>query len=310
MSQDPIEAAYADCDRIVGSTTQAQREHIRSVRGGNEPNLDCEHQGSDEPNGYWKTVEGYKHVSRWYTVWADAFRDRAAHHGWTVLLVSPSFSPGNNPPDTQGESEYEIAEVRAMLACYDFVGINVYGPIDEKWTGSGRLHRIVSKLELMGLGGKRRMVTEVNQVNFAEFCCYASAFGIETAYWFLWRSDAEDHRALDLYNPEANPEIGNRWIYGLAQYQAEAEHEDEAPEPSPEPSPSPPSGSLAERFPRQHAAWVAAGGDDEAGFRRHLWGINEPGLPQPTDDEWVELCETGKSLFEQVKLIGLRRPKV
>ena len=233
MSQPAAQVAYNDYHRMMQNTTATEREHIRSVRPGNEMNLDVEHQGDVPWPGYWKSVGGYRRIDIWLVIYADAWRIEAANHGWKPLLMWPPLSPGNNPPGTDPESEYEL--LRDSMAAYDIIGINVYGPLDDEWTGSRRLGRIVSKLESLGLGGKPRVVTEVNKVNLADFCRYASSLGIEACFWFLWRSAGDDHRILDLYNPTANPKIGDRWIQGLAEYMAEPTPSPPAPGPSPTP---------------------------------------------------------------------------
>jgi len=149
MSQSATEAAQKDFARMMASTTHQQRKHIRSVRPGNEMNLDGEHQGSGKSNGYWKSIAGYREVDKWLAIYADAWKTEAVNGDWQPFLVWPPLSPGNNPPDTEPESEYEL--LRESIAAYDIVGINVYGPLDDEWTGSARLGRIVAKLESLGL---------------------------------------------------------------------------------------------------------------------------------------------------------------
>jgi len=182
------------------------------------------------------------------------------------------------------------------MAASDILAFNVYGPLDDEWTGSARLGRIVAKIEELGLGEKPRIICEVNQVNFAEFCRYASTKGIERAYWFLWRSAGDDHRILDLYNPEANPKIGDRWILGLAEYMAEEENGGSPPMPQ----------TLADQFPVLYSQWVEAGGDPEEAFRYHLLGI---GALPATTNALSKLCDAIKSRAEQAKMVGLRLPK-
>ena len=65
--------------------------------------------------------------------------------------------------------------------------------------------------------------------------------------------------------------------------------------------------NLSEQFPNNYGEWIAAGGDPEGDFRRHLLGI---GVLPPTRDAFAALCEQGKSVFEQAKQVGLRLPKV
>jgi len=171
------------------------------------------------------------------------------------------------------------------MAAYDAIGLHCYGPIADEWNGSGRLARMVDKLQLLGLGDKPRHVTEVNQVTFALFLAFASVLGIESAYWFLWRSAGPDHRAWDLVTP---------YIEGLKEYIAE---EGETPMPN---------GLLSGQFPTQYQKWIEAGGDPEGDFRRHLLGLGEL---LATQEAFGALCEQGKSVFEQAKQVGLRLPK-
>jgi len=229
MSQHPAVVAVNDYARLIRNTTAEEREHIASAQFDNEPNRDHEHQGSGEADGYWKSPEGYRRINEWRVAWIEAWQNEAENHGWKPDIVCGPLSPGNNSPGHQPESEYEW--LQESMAASDILAFNVYGPIEEEWAGSGRLVKIVAKIELLGLGHKRRIVTEVNKVNFAEFCRYASGLGIERAYWFLWRSDGDDHRILDFYNPEANPKIGDRWILGLAEYMAEEENGGSLPMP-------------------------------------------------------------------------------
>lgn len=228
MSQAPAEAATYDYLRIMAATTAEQRQHIHSVSPGNELNLDVEHQGDVPYPDHWKSIEGYENINRWLLIWADSWRDMAANDFWRPKLAWPALSPGNNPPDRPPESEYEL--LRTSIAAFNTIDIHVYGNADpalrwHTWVGAKRLGRIVAKLESLGLGDKPRNVTEVNQVNFAEFCIYASSLGIDTAYWFLWRSAGLDHRRFDLKPP---------WDIDLKEYIRQ-----NGGEPMPEPTTSP-----------------------------------------------------------------------
>jgi hypothetical protein len=63
---------------------------------------------------------------------------------------------------------------------------------------------------------------------------------------------------------------------------------------------------LRDEFPRFYNEWIAAGGDPDGDFRRHLAGI---GVLAPTEALFNTLCEAQKSLTEQIRNVGLRFPK-
>ncbi len=63
---------------------------------------------------------------------------------------------------------------------------------------------------------------------------------------------------------------------------------------------------LKDEFAKHYAEWIAAGGDTEGDFRRHLAGI---GVLPPTETLFNTLCENQKSLTEQIRNVGLRFPK-
>ena len=221
MGQLASQAATDDYTWLWTNTTPEQHQHIIAVTPANELNLDVEHQGDVEWPGYWKSYQGYRTIDNWLTIWAEAWQQMAIHYGWQPQIWWPALAPGHQPPQGQGqwyvpgppppESEYEL--LRRSIAAYDDIGLHCYGPIADEWTGSGRLARIVDKLESLGLGNKPRHVTEVNQINYPRFLSYAGQLGIDKSYWFLWCGNP-DHAAYDLKPP---------WIDGLAEYIKEGE---------------------------------------------------------------------------------------
>ena len=235
MGQIASEVARADYAWMLANTTSEWRAHIVAVIPANELNLACEHQDGKVYGDYWSTYNGYRTIDGWLVSWAEVWKQMAATHGWKPEIWWPALAPGHQPAqgvanwypsaifstDKDGpppESEYEL--LRTSMAAYDAIGIHVYGPIADEWTGSGRLARIVDKLQLLGFGNKPMHVTEVNQVNFAQFLAFASVVGIEISIWFLWVSAAEDHRPWNLR--------GSPYIAGLKEYIAE---EGETPMP-------------------------------------------------------------------------------
>jgi len=153
---------------------------------------------------------------------------------------------------------------------------------------------------------KQLIICEVNQVNFADFCRYASGLGIKTAYWFLWLSDKEDHRKLDLYNPAANPEIGDRWIKGLAEYMGESE-----PTPPPEPTPPAPApvltlAQLAHKIYDRACRWRAEAPPQgfNPNIRTHDYIHVRPQLGMMLTDEYsmegfrIVVCAMGVVIYD------------
>uniref|UniRef100_A0A6M3XII8 Uncharacterized protein n=1 Tax=viral metagenome TaxID=1070528 RepID=A0A6M3XII8_9ZZZZ len=232
MGMTAPKAAQADYEWMLAHTTPEQREHIIAVIPANELNLACEHQDGKVYGDYWSTYNGYRTIDGWLVSWAEVWKQMAATHGWKPEIWWPALAPGHQPAQGTAtwyssiiegpppESEYEL--LRTSMTAYDAIGIHVYGPIADEWTGSGRLARIVDKLQLLGFGNKPMHVTEVNQVNFAQFLAFASVVGIEISIWFLWVSAAEDHRPWNLR--------GSPYIAGLKEYIAE---EGETPMPTP-----------------------------------------------------------------------------
>ena len=285
-------AAQADYEWMLAHTTETQRQHVVAVIPANELNLACEHQDGVDYGDYWSTYNGYRTIDGWLVSWAEVWKQMGAQHGWKPEIWWPALAPGHQPAQGTAtwypsiiegpppESEYEL--LRTSMTAYDAIGIHVYGPISEEWTGSGRLRRIVDKLQFLGFGNKPMHVTEVNAVNFAQFLGFASALGIESSEWFLWRSAGADHRPWDLKPP---------YIEGLKEYIAE---KGDTPMPN---------GLLSGQFPDLYKQWVAAGGDPEGDFRRHLLGI---GVLPPTRDAFVSLCEYGKSVFQQAQNVGIQ----
>ncbi|MEE9401270.1 MAG: hypothetical protein V3V32_04545 [Dehalococcoidia bacterium] len=286
--------ATSDFHWAINNIPPHLRHLIIGVIPANEQNLDVEHAWVPYA-GFWKSEEGYRAIDKWLVQWAHTWRQLAQRTDWRPELWWPALSPGHNTPGQPPESEYAL--LRASMAAYDRLCIHVYGNEDaaqvwSEWVGIRRLERIRAAMNALGFEDKLKPITEVNRVNFKALLEYLEQFpDVNEALWFLYRSAKEDHRAFDLKWP---------WTDGLREYIVEQQEEEE------------PMPILKEQFPVIYKQWVETGGDPEADFRRHLWGINAPWLPQPNDGEFAKLCEDGKSLLEQIKLIGLRRslPKV
>jgi len=326
--------------RVAGWLEREDDVGISGVILWNEQNLDAEHAGDVPYPGYWKSPDGYRRQADWQVQAVRVFRQYAprpyqVHYG--------ALAPGHNPPGWAPESEYDL--IRDALAVCDVVDVHVYGPIDDEWTGTGRLTRIVSKLASLGVGPDRVCITETNQVNYVDLVRWLRRDfpQLQGVFWFLWRGNPE-HAAFDLagapYLEELRQEIaGGRssgtppsqtlydlyvWtagalgqqitLDGFRSFLASAGYDPDRfcdyGWPGPECQGQTSSGgdtamALKDQFPDLWSAWTGAGGDEEH-FFAHLVGI---GALPPTPENLLRVIQALKGdlagLEEAVKKLPL-----
>lgn len=191
-------AARADLEWLLLHTRPKLRAAIDALIPINEPNLDDEHL-RPHSSGSWHTVAAYQKIDRWLCAYVREIHRLLAGVSWDPLILGPALSPAVRPPGhSVGESYALLVESSRAL---DGLAVHLYGPLADLDHGSGRLGLHTQAFEDLGLDDKPVFVTEVNQVNFADFCRYAAGFPqVRGVFWFGWRMNPE-HSQYNLVPP-------------------------------------------------------------------------------------------------------------